>query len=538
VLALLAACSEERTLQVTRLPITCDDSIRMRVTQVVFGAEGDFAPVLVSQPPDTPLSLTSLPQDARVLTVTGTIGGQPALIGRTGILALASAPAQVAVAYGPPGGFCAVGLMHAARMNPAAVRLSDGRVLVAGGGDPSVEIYDPSTAAWGSYTRYDLGLAQVTAVATDDDRVLLIGDGQAQFVDGAGHLERPALFLGGVRNAAAAKLADGRIFVSGTQTSAIYDPNVGAFTSGPATLMRSGGTAFVLADGRVLLAGGGNDVEILDLHGPGPGITLGGTSPPIAWAQLATGTIVGFSAGGDIAILPEEMQVLPLTSHSTATSATVLSDDLVLLLGGAPGVFVPSSGTTITMSTDASGAAAALLDDGTVLVAGGSSNAAQLYFHSTVNEFSTLKVMTFDDDEPGLIPRVLGSVAQRSGGAYHLQQSDYALLGGVRFAGVTVRASFEGDLDVLVGWLSPLESFTVRFTPNAPVALLHNGTQVCAGGTTPDGGFVSVDARSGHVVAQDAAGLKLLDCAADLPARFAVGVGGQNATVDDIEATR
>ena len=535
-LALLAACSEERTLEITRLPLACADDVRMRVTQVVVGAEGDFAPVLVSQPPDAPLLLASLPQDARVLTMTGTIGGQPALIGRTGVIDLASAPARLPIAYGPPDGLCATGLMHAARTNAAAVRLGDGRVLVAGGGDPSIEIYDPLTASWGGYGGYDLGGAQVTAVALADGRVLLIGEGQAQFVDGAGHLVRPALFLGGVQNAAAVTLADGRVFVSGTPTAAIYDPAVGGFTSGPMTLMRTGGSAFQLADGRVLLAGGGSDIEIVDPHGPGPGITQGGTAQIPLWAQLATGTIIGFSSNGDVAFLPEEMQLLPLASHTTATHATVLADDLVLLTGGGGALFVPSRGDTLPLTSDTPGVLT-LLGDGTVLSAGGGANGAQLFFHSTVNEFSTLKIMTFDADELGLIPRRPGATALRTGGAYHLQ-NNYALLGGVRFAGVTIRVSFAGDLDVLVGWQSPLETFKVHFQSSAPVALSHNGMQLCSGGTSPDSGFVTVDARNGRVRAQDASGNSLLDCAANLPPRFAAGVGGQDSTVDDLEATR
>src|SRR5215471_58879 len=138
----------------------------MRITQVVVGAEGDFAPVEISQPPDAPLRLASLPQDARVLTVIGTIGGQPALIGRTGPVDLATAPAAIPIAYGPPGGFCETGSMQAARTNHAAVKMKDGRVLVAGGGDPSIEIYDPRTASWGgSDTNYELGAMTTVAAA-------------------------------------------------------------------------------------------------------------------------------------------------------------------------------------------------------------------------------------------------------------------------------------------------------------------------------------------------------------------------------------
>src|SRR5262249_11767942 len=154
---LLVACSEERTLEITRLPIECAEDVRMHVTQVIVGAEGDFAPIEISQPPDAPLRLASLPQDARVLTVVGTIGGQPDLIGRTPVVDLATGPAAIPIAYGPPGGFCTTGPMHVARTNHAAVKMQDGRVLVAGGGDASIELYDPRTATWGGYdTRYEL----------------------------------------------------------------------------------------------------------------------------------------------------------------------------------------------------------------------------------------------------------------------------------------------------------------------------------------------------------------------------------------------
>src|SRR5262249_41351335 len=136
-----------------------------------------------------------------------------------------------------------------------------------------------------------------------------------------------------------------------------------------------------------------------------------------------------------------------------------------------------------------------------------------------------------------LIPRAPGNRARRSGGTFTLQDN-FALLGGVRFAGVTLHVSFNGDLDVLVGWLSVLETYTVRFQPGAPVVLLHHGVPTCSGQTSPLSGFVSVDARQGRVRAADPFGTPLLDCPAMLPQRFFAGVGGQNATIDDLEATR
>src|SRR5262249_3387675 len=144
----------------------------------------------------------SFPQDLRVLTVIGTVTGQPALLGRTRELDLSKAPAELTVAFGPPATFCTVlGALHQTRTGHTATLMRDGRVLIAGGGDPSIELYDPQTA---TFTGFDRGLfdalappATASSTLLPDGRVIIVGLSGAQLVDASGHLEHPALLLRG-----------------------------------------------------------------------------------------------------------------------------------------------------------------------------------------------------------------------------------------------------------------------------------------------------------------------------------------------------
>jgi len=149
--------------------------------------------------------------------------------------------------YDPATGqFTPTGSMHVARFDAAAIKLLDGRVLIAGGGDisscsiASAEIYDPATGTFslvGSLANASLGLQ---AALLHDGRVLIVGGWN---LDGLG-------------------LASAEVF----------DPTTSTFSpTGSMSTEQESCTAASLADGRVLVLGGAS-----------------GTSPFLASAEVYT----------------------------------------------------------------------------------------------------------------------------------------------------------------------------------------------------------------------------------------------------------
>ena len=114
-------------------------------------------------------------------------------------------------------------------LGETATLLADGRVLFAGGCDTKAEVYDPATGTFSPTG----SLAQVRASAT----ATRLHDGRV-------------LFAGGYNCAAAGQ--------DGMWASAeLYDPTTGTFSpTGSMAAPRSQHTATLLADGRVLIAGG------------------------------------------------------------------------------------------------------------------------------------------------------------------------------------------------------------------------------------------------------------------------------------------
>src|ERR1035437_6962667 len=114
--------------------------------------------------------------------------------------------------------------MSTARANHTATLLLDGRVLMAGGGDASTELYSPTVGKFwpgGSMTAVQ---SSSTATRLRDGRVLVTGGYADQHV---------------------------------VDSAQLYDPATNSFSSaGSMTTRRSGHTATLLADGRVLIAGG------------------------------------------------------------------------------------------------------------------------------------------------------------------------------------------------------------------------------------------------------------------------------------------
>jgi N-acetylneuraminic acid mutarotase len=222
--------------------------------------------------------------------------------------------------YDPIAGrWSATGSMVHARANHTATLLPDGRVLVAGGSNPpgvsgptgpsatnfdSVEIYDPQTGTWTSTESMPEPRAFQTATLLPDGTVLVVGGGSdnvATLSTTAAYDPRTGRWMstGNLSMArvrcTATLLPDGSVLIAGgylavtyvpsdlhsgdphsTATAERYDPTARSWTptasmSGP----RGMHTAVLLADGSVLVAGGGPSLAVWyipsDLYDPGNG---------------------------------------------------------------------------------------------------------------------------------------------------------------------------------------------------------------------------------------------------------------------------
>jgi len=310
--------------------------------------------------------------------------------GQYGFLAPQSVLATAEL-YDPVSGtFARTGDMTAPRYCHTATLLPDGRVLIAGGystpqaGVPTntAEIYDPSTGSFAATGNMISGHGCQQANLLFDGRVLIVGGSgagnpapNAELYDPAGGTFASAgayasdtsgfnTCQGGVSTV----LSDGKVLIVLESASAeIFDPAAGSFTAtanvGSPQVFPPYGidfndglpTATLLLNGKVLLAGGGDDSGI---H---------------ANAELYDASTGAFTATG------------AMTTGRDGQTATLLPDGTVLMAGGylyGPGdvtlastelydpardAFTPSGNMTTPRG---GGQTATLLTDGRVLIAG------------------------------------------------------------------------------------------------------------------------------------------------------------------------
>ncbi len=234
--------------------------------------------------PRTNHTLTTL-LDGRVLVVGGWDGKPPQ-----------SSLASAEVFDPDTLSFAATGSMSVGRLSHAAARLTDGRVLVAGGVDSafatlnSAEIYDPATGTFTATGSMAQPRSAHFAVTLDDGRVLVAGSNglrAAEVFDpatGAFSAVGDMVSFHGF-GASATKLRDGRVLVLGgrgddrgvepTDAAELFDPVANAFTAvAPMSRPRDGHMAVLLGEGVVLIAGG-NSIE---RDGPNIAFTILATS--------------------------------------------------------------------------------------------------------------------------------------------------------------------------------------------------------------------------------------------------------------------
>ena len=293
----------------------------------------------------------------------------------------------VAVSPGPTGRhevFELTGPTYEDDVQPAAALLKDGRVLLVGGSLPAAEIYEPATREFTITGPLLRDMVSPAAVTLGDGRVLVVGVGngddriatQAELYDpalGEFQAANPPIDRGG---AAVALLADGRVLIAGggdvhsssdecLRSADVFDPASGKFTkTGSMAVARSDASATLLSDGRVLIAGGGSC-----------GDPQSGTADTYAAAEVYDPVAGKFS------------RVADMTVEREWHTATALRDGRVLITGGfsyvsgsylsSAEIFDPVTGTfaaTAPMSIDRGEHVGALLPNGKVLVAGGLSN--------------------------------------------------------------------------------------------------------------------------------------------------------------------
>jgi hypothetical protein len=281
--------------------------------------------------------------------------------------------------YDPATGrFSPTGSMAEPRLNHTATRLPDGRVLIAGGigsGDTpdeikAAELYDPATGKFSETGPLPDASGAYYAAALLDGRVLVVG------FQGSGSNRRPFAAVydptAGRFDATSAlpevlwdtrpgltTLLDGQVLWAGGEDATgtphssayLYDPKTGQWSgTGSMTQARSGHTATLLADGRVLFIGGAlvaDGATSAEIYDPKTGKS--GKSGSLGPRRLMGGWTATLLIDGRVLIAGDSDSTSaelydPKTGRFSATesmkwphrfpTATLLLDGRVLIAGG------------------------------------------------------------------------------------------------------------------------------------------------------------------------------------------------------------
>ena len=282
--------------------------------------------------------------------------------------------------------------MLQARAYPAAATLADGSVLVVGGSRGGVpldgaERYFPDSGTWVSVGSMGAPRTQAKATLLLDGRVLVTGGGTdgsptfhstnaAEIFDPATGVWTPTAPMSAARAFhTATLLADGKVLVSGgasiyhgskgvvAATAEIYDPKSATWhAAARMSVARYHHTAALLADGRVLVAGGWALTTNSDKS-----LAAAEIYDPTTNTWAATGSMATGRARGSMTALPDGRV---LVAGGVDPAYHVMATAEIWNPAGGKWALIGRLGTAVMWPS------MALLRDGRVLVAGGALDAA------------------------------------------------------------------------------------------------------------------------------------------------------------------
>lgn len=397
--------------------------------------------------------------------------------------------------YDPRTGiFSITGSMNTGRFYHSSTLLSDGRVLVAGGGGASgvlasAELYDPSTGTWELTGEMNSPRKFHTATLLPNGKVLVTGGCNGVFCDG----------------------------IASLNSSEEYDPQTGtwSYTALPMNSARAFHTATLLQNGKVLVTGGLRSTQI--------------TGQPVSDSTTNTAELY------DPATRTWSF-VASMANDRSNHSATILNDGKVLISGGqhrfytevggrnykmypiaGAEVFDPSTNTWQSVGDLGSARSEhidVLLPNGMVLVAGG-----RQYFDEFVVYWSETTLDSAEIFNPitkmwSPLPSLKSKRTSANG--IMLENGNVLVVGGAvysypYFNGLNSAELFISGLSITPTprptktitptptiTFTPTPSYTATFTPTSTLPKTPQSTETNTSGPIP-GNFSKIDPSQGTI---------------------------------------